>query len=815
MKTYTFSRCISVFLTISLLFILPSCKKKEKTKETQSQLEKTEQIPEEIVQERQQQKKLRKLTILTYPVDSQSTRSLDQDIIVYFSRAVNPGDFSYAISPDPGEWEAIWSEGNRKVFLKHKTPFSAAEQYEMEIVVKSENLRKTIQFIAYGPSMQQKIEEDEKKGLIDFDTAWLYHLQALFEPEKLPSKYRSPTPIYCGTGIMQDFQQIADKLKPQTLLNLKPYLVRPDHPESIYANKIVPLSDSSFNGGFHLHALADEEERPSKGLAKDPLLCKTGPISIWYMKGHIAKAEESRDYLDMGNYYGKFKNLLGKEPLSDGNLENKGRDGRLDIYIVPISASGLCISLQGGRTAPALIKIDVYLEGADLDTTLAHELFHAFQFAFDQREERWWLESTAVWAEDYSDSIRNREWDHLEDAFHLVENRLQPLTGRNGKQEYGMYLFPLYLKQEFGAGKIAEIWEACETTGALDAVDKNVSKGIEECFKHFALLNLDLGPHTGFYNDHQGPLKLYDYHGALDFPLYSVSKNSKKFSLPPLSARYIIVEHLFDPDDTPPFVHFDLGDFAKNDKITIQAIIDPEGEAKEEDWSNLSERTFCINLEEEYFEKIALVIASSERENFVSPELEIEVKDEGCEADWSGTFTFSIYDHTKDTESFEWGSEVTQTDIDEKGNATLVFFYDDEYGDFRCRSAPGGSYISSYKEERKIATKDGQGRTVWISKCSGSYDDEGPEVRCFLSLIGDEYQLSIALTSDPDRACDGTKEEYLQGSLTDSHEFTKPFVLTVSFFGETDGKTIVGSQTDSDEGYKAMYNWRLHARKKK
>ncbi|MFC2164294.1 hypothetical protein ACFLT2_04785 [Acidobacteriota bacterium] len=262
-------------------------------------------------------------------------------------------------------------------------------------------------------------------------------------------------------------------------------------------------------------------------------------------------------------------------------------------------------------------------------------------------------------------------------------------------------------------------------------------------------------------------------------------------------------------------MRFDLEDFAKNDKITIQAIIDPEGEAKEEDWSNLSERTFCINLEEDYFERIALVIASSERESTVFPDLEIEVKAEGCEADWSGTFSFSIYDHTKETENFAWGSETIQQDIDEKGNVSLMFFYDEEYGDYRCRSAPGGSYMSSYKEDHRITTKDGKARTVEASKCSGPYSDEGPDARCFLSLIGNKYQLSIILVSDPDNDCDGTHEEYIQGSQVNSYEFTKPFVLTVSFDGETDGKTITGSKTDSGEGYKATFNWTLRTHRKK
>ncbi|MFC2164295.1 hypothetical protein ACFLT2_04790 [Acidobacteriota bacterium] len=545
MRIKTYPLCLSVFLSLFLIIILSTCKKKDKKEETPFQVEKIKQISKEDAKRRQIKSKPKDFTAATYPTNSQSIRNLEQDIIVYFSREVKPDDFSFTIRPDPGEWKASWENMGRQVNLRHENPFSQAVQYEFEIVVRSENIKKSIHFTAYGPSTLQKIEEDETKGLIDLDTAWLYRLQTLFEPEKLPSKYQSPTPLYCGTGVMQDFQQISEKLKPQTLMNLKPYLVRPDHPESIYSNNNNPFADGGFKGGFHLHSIANEEEERPSGLEKDPLLCKTGPMSIWYMKGQKDKAEETRDYLDMGNYYGLFKNLLGKEPLSDGNLEDKGRDGRLDIYLVPIGANretlkvlGFCCPLQSGRTGPAYIKIKISLRGAVLDTTLAHELFHAFQFAFDQEEARWWLESTAVWAEDLSNPTRNREQNHLMDAFRWPEHRLETLTEWNFRQEYGMYLFPFYLKREFGAEKIAEIWKACETTDALDAVDKNVPKGLEECFKHFALLNLDLGPYEGSYDDHNGPLELYVYHGAYDFSLLSVGKNSKNFPLPPLSATY-------------------------------------------------------------------------------------------------------------------------------------------------------------------------------------------------------------------------------------------------------------------------------------
>lgn len=635
LKTIFFSSCI--FMILFLTMILPACKKK--SEEAQARSKEAEQAAEKDIRKARVRRETKGLIIKTNPQDGQTIRNLEQAIQVYFSKEVKPDDFSFTVDPDPGEWEASWKEG-RFVSLQHQAPFMPAVQYELEIVIKSKKISRIIHFKVYGPSSLYMIGEDEEKGLLDLDTAWIYRLQALFTPEELPLKYQSHTPLYCGTVVMRDFQLIRAKLKPSTIEKLKPYIVRPTHAESVFARRIVEKTGAAPQANFSLiPGVYAGQERPTKSIPNWKAVKSFAyPIKVWSPVS-MKRAQAALNIIEDKAMYYNFSKLLGKEPLSDekekddqGRSDNGG-DGNLDIYLVPPAKvdydNGECVSIHGGKTTPAWILINQNLSGDDLVATLAHEIFHAFQFAFDQHEDDWWLEGTAVWAEDYIDRAMDTEQEYLEGVFFGPAHRLVTLTEEDGYHEYSIYLFPYYLSCKFGNDKIAEIWKSCENDDALDAVDNAVSEGMDECFKNFALLNFDLGPYEGSYVDARGPLELYDYHGASYCFLHLEGEESLNFPLQPLSATYVLVENLCDPAQTP-YIRFGLEDFARNNKLTVQAIIDPEGKAEEEDWSSLSERTFCINREEEYFEKIALVIGSSEKESTVFPDLTIEIKKEGC-----------------------------------------------------------------------------------------------------------------------------------------------------------------------------------------
>ena len=202
---------------------------------------------------------------------------------------------------------------------------------------------------------------------------------------------------------------------------------------------------------------------------------------------------------------------MGKDPPSDGNDRDNGGDGTLDIYIVPETESirdieepgsyvqGLCCATQGGTVTPSYIIINGTLGEADLMDTIAHELFHSFQYAFDSHEDKWWKEASATWSEYFIE----KTWyglmeNYNPEAFDPDPNSLKTLTFEGGQHEYAIYLFPLYLSKKYGNKIIADIWQYCTQAGALDAIDTALlgeSGGQEEgspldkCFKKFVLMN--------------------------------------------------------------------------------------------------------------------------------------------------------------------------------------------------------------------------------------------------------------------------------------------------------------------------------------
>ena len=89
------------------------------------------------------------------------------------------------------------------------------------------------------------IDKDAEKNTLDIDQAWIYRIYAILDPGKLPKKYQSITPIKCGTPVYHDFIKIKHQLKPETLEILKPYLVRPTHPMSIFNRRISTITKSS------------------------------------------------------------------------------------------------------------------------------------------------------------------------------------------------------------------------------------------------------------------------------------------------------------------------------------------------------------------------------------------------------------------------------------------------------------------------------------------------------------------------------------------------------------------------------------------
>ncbi|WP_203338378.1 MXAN_6640 family putative metalloprotease [Nocardioides limicola] len=190
--------------------------------------------------------------------------------------------------------------------------------------------------------------------------------------------------------------------------------------------------------------------------------------------------------------------------------------GRLNIALVNLGANGYygyCTPVQGTvtrrhGTAPAFCAIDNDMAEFTLQTplnnvrvTLAHELFHAVQYAYDYGADKWLMEATATWFEErFAPDVKdNRQFLPLGQA----ARPLKPLD-RFGPQSYGNWAFFEFLSQKHGNGVVRQVWnQTAQGRHSIRALQRVLNRGkrggLARNYAHFGSVNRR--PRS-FYADH-------------------------------------------------------------------------------------------------------------------------------------------------------------------------------------------------------------------------------------------------------------------------------------------------------------------------
>ncbi|HZD18450.1 MAG TPA: MXAN_6640 family putative metalloprotease [Actinomycetota bacterium] len=124
-----------------------------------------------------------------------------------------------------------------------------------------------------------------------------------------------------------------------------------------------------------------------------------------------------------------------RAPKSDSTSANAGPDGRIDLYVADVGANGLygyCATDDPNAFDPnypywdasafcvvdddfSIAQFPFGASGlAALQVSVAHEFFHAVQFAYDLADDAWFMEGTSTWMED--------------EVFDAVDDNLQYLS---------------------------------------------------------------------------------------------------------------------------------------------------------------------------------------------------------------------------------------------------------------------------------------------------------------------------------------------------------------------------------------------------
>ncbi len=144
--------------------------------------------------------------------------------------------------------------------------------------------------------------------------------------------------------------------------------------------------------------------------------------------------------------------------------KKRGGNNKLDVYLNNIGDYGIygyCTTDQKPKTdgtsnywAYCVIDDDFSKEEFPTNTprenqqvTLAHEYFHAVQYAYDADEASWFLEATATWAEDELYDRVNDSWNYL--PFGQMGKPWIPLDTFRGLVQYGNWVFFRYLTETY------------------------------------------------------------------------------------------------------------------------------------------------------------------------------------------------------------------------------------------------------------------------------------------------------------------------------------------------------------------------------
>ena len=198
-----------------------------------------------------------------------------------------------------------------------------------------------------------------------------------------------------------------------------------------------------------------------------------------------------------------WKHHIGKlnyrKPAKDGS---RGGNGKFDVYLKDVGkqgiygycaperrvsgedrqASGFCV-LDNDFARSEFARAPL----ASLRVTAAHEFFHAIQFAYDFREDPWFLEATATWAEDEVFDGVNDNVQYLKHGPMNAPYLPLDLFQGNGLFQYGTWSFFRFLTEKYTAkqgGMPSLVLDMMKKVdGSLGAQDQYSWQAVENVLK--------------------------------------------------------------------------------------------------------------------------------------------------------------------------------------------------------------------------------------------------------------------------------------------------------------------------------------------
>ncbi|MBC8248065.1 MAG: hypothetical protein H8E90_00170, partial [Anaerolineales bacterium] len=305
------------------------------------------------------------------------------------------------------------------------------------------------------------IEEAYQKGRISYETALLYKVYSVFDPQKLPAEYRSSTPGKCATPILREVIRNWSTLSSWVKRELAAY-------PTLFSRPALSGPELTYDTPhFQIHYTNSGKD------AVDPA---------------DANASGVPDYIEMMG--AELENVWAAELEAMGWLQppsDQTVDGvpDYDVYVEDMQYYGYTAGdgeanqgVQSGdnENSPGVIELNAWhsyigLENdyygnfscAPLDcmrVTAAHEFNHAIQFGYDAWEENWLMEATATWIEDEVYDYVNDNLAYLPFYFDDPDLCLPGTIPYRPGRWYADWILMRFISEHHGGqGTVRSVWE--------------------------------------------------------------------------------------------------------------------------------------------------------------------------------------------------------------------------------------------------------------------------------------------------------------------------------------------------------------------
>jgi hypothetical protein len=492
--------------------------------------------------------------------------------------------------------------------------------------------------IEKDPPSALRIETALEKGEISKEEAVYLTMLTAYSLQELPNQYKSGSSFRSRTGYLQDGKiwliDNWDSLDEDEKSRLMPFYVTPDDPQSIHnpAGREESLVESLSILPSVEATIPVAESAWSVAWAQSPVPGDKKLKIVYYEKGDQAQRAEL--VLEAYEYaYTLFKDIFDDLP-----------DQTIYAYLVDIQEgyNGLAYTLNKDNASRCIIEVDRRMNGKDIKSTLAHELFHCFQFELPldygaSDENKWIMEATATWSEELVYPSYNGEQGYLD---YFFTNTPTKLVSSNKEWEYGSYIWFLFLTQKTGSNEVVKtalkdaVVEDALTAGTVSIPD------FEKLFSEFAIWNWNQDDFKK-YSDVPSFPNNYPTEKSYGFQSYAEPYEYELTVPNPFLGAYYL-EIYFEYNDIRKVV-FKFKDPTRGDDATKrQALIQINDMWRLQDWSDEEEVIFCRSRPEENIQEVVLIFSDAGSGSIETEHTDLVIDTTGqCAQRWHGKTTRS------------------------------------------------------------------------------------------------------------------------------------------------------------------------------